>query len=480
MTNCEIILKQQGPLMSSELSLLLVSQFGIVKNTASQAITRDTSIIKIKGFFSSSQSFCFLEEHKEQIDFYDKLLASLFTYGKKYWYCLNALKMCGGIISQKYLECYTNYPIIPLKSHLPFKDVLQKFVEQEILIFNGNRYLLSPKYNKSFTNYAHYTTIEAIKEAVLDNFNSFIKNIGLISFNTGELFPEYGKFRFGFKGVSYVTGIMDGAKNGYVVADILLGHPIYAEDVKFFVDKLNTIKQFEKSSRLIPFLIVDDLDPEALNLLKSNGIVVGFIKELFGEKYAETLIELVAILNNAGASLKKTPEKYLDLINELKTYNKGLANNIKGTLFEFVIGHIHSVKCQNLDLGREIIDKNGNKHEMDVVAIYNDKIVISECKATKSMMNLSVIEKWDGFKLPAFYDWIKGIEVYKEKDIVFEYWSTGGYTVDALARLTHLQASSKRFKIEYFDGDDLKEKAIKMKNKKLKEVIDNFFLKNKI
>ena len=47
MTNCEIILKQQGPLMSSELSSLLVSQFGIVKNTASQAITRDTSIIKI-------------------------------------------------------------------------------------------------------------------------------------------------------------------------------------------------------------------------------------------------------------------------------------------------------------------------------------------------------------------------------------------------------------------------------------------------
>ena len=479
MTNCEIILKQQGPLMSSELASLLVSQFGIIKNTASQTITRDKAIIKIKGFYSSSQSFCFLEEHKEQTDFYDKLLSSLFTNGKKYWYCLNALKMCGGIISQKYLECYTNYPIIPLKSHIPFKEVLQKFIEQEILIFNGDRYLLSPKYNKSFTNYAHYTTIEAIKEAVLDNFNSLVKNIGLISFNTGEFFPEYGKFRFGFKGVSYVTGLMDGAKNGYVVADILIGHPIYEADVKFFVDKLNTIKQFEKSSRLIPFLIVDDLDPEALNLLKSNGIVVGFIKELFGEKYANTLIELVAILNNAGASLKKTPEKYLDLINELKTYNKGLANNIKGTLFEFVVGHIHSVKCQNLDLGREIIDANG-KHETDVVSVYSDKIVISECKATKSKIDLKTIEKWDNIKIPAFYNWVKGIEVYKEKDIIFEYWSTSGFTDEALERLHNLKTTSKRFKVEYYNGDDLKEKAIKMKNKKLKEVVDNFFLKTKV
>ena len=36
------------------------------------------------------------------------------------------------------------------------------------------------------------------------------------------------------------------------------------------------------------FLIVDDIEPKALELLK-NGIVIGFIKELFGEKYAETL-----------------------------------------------------------------------------------------------------------------------------------------------------------------------------------------------
>ena len=151
--------------------------------------------------------------------------------------------------------------------------------------------------------------------------------------------------------------------------------------------------------------------PEALNLLKSNGIVVGFIKELFGEKYVNTLIELVAILNNAGASLKKTPEKYLDLINELKTYNKGLANNIKGTLFEFVIGHIHSVKCQSLDLGREIVDANG-KHETDVVSVYSDRIVISECKATKSKIDLKTIEKWDTIKILAFYNWIKGVEVY--------------------------------------------------------------------
>lgn len=480
MTNCEKILKQKGPMMSGELVAFLVSQNGLVANTASKTIVRDKTVQRITGFYKSGQHFCFLEEHKNQVEFFDCFQESLFNYGKKYWYVLNALKMCGGIISQRYLECYTNYPINPLKSHIPFNVILQRFVEQGILLFNDDCYLLSPKYEKSFTNYAHYSAIEAIKDNILDNFKSLTKNIGLISFKTGELFPEYGKFRFGFKGVSYVSGLMQGNKNGFVVADILLGHPIYENDVKFFIDKLETINKFQKSARLIPILIVDDLDNNALRLLKSKGIVVGFIKELFGEKYANTLIELVKILNNAGASLKQTPEKYLDLIKQLKKYNEGLANNIKGTLFEFVVGHIHSTKCRSLDLGKEIIDKNNRKHETDVVSIYDDKIVISECKATKGQIDIDIIDIWIQEKIPSFFNWIKSIEPYKEKNIVFEYWSISGFTDEALERINHLKNTSKRYKVEYFVGNDVKEKAIEMKNKKLKEVVNDFFLNNKV
>jgi hypothetical protein len=94
--------------------------------------------------------------------------------------------------------------------------------------------------------------------------------------------------------------------------------------------------------------------------------------------------------------------------------------------------------------------------------------------------NLYLHIQWDNIKITAFYKWIKGIEVYKEKDIVFEYWSTSGFTEEALQRLNHLKTTSKRFKVEYFDGNDLKEITKKMKNKKLKEVVDNFFLKTKV
>lgn len=144
-----------------------------------------------------------------------------------------------------------------------------------------------------------------------------------------------------------------------------------------------------------------------------------------------------------------------------------------------MVGHIHSTKCKTIELGKEIFDDNG-KHETDVISNYDDKIVISECKATKAQIDMDTIDIWLQDKIPAFYDWVKSIEPYREKDIVFEYWSISGFTEDALERLNHIKDTSKRFKVEYFNGNDVKERAKQMKNKKLKEVVNDFFLKTKV
>jgi hypothetical protein len=74
----------------------------------------------------------------------------------------------------------------------------------------------------------------------------------------------------------------------------------------------------------------DSLDHEAMMWLKENGVVLGFIKELFGAKYAEILNDLITVLANEGASLANDPNKYLELIAELRKYNDGLLKNIKG------------------------------------------------------------------------------------------------------------------------------------------------------
>ncbi|MFW6272528.1 MAG: hypothetical protein ACOC2U_01960, partial [bacterium] len=328
MTTIEYILQKEGPLISNELAKKLEKNNAITQNTASQHVARNKKIKKIKGFFKSNQSLCYLQMHEGE-ELFKALNNYLFSFGKKYWYCLNAIRLHGGAIERKYLECYTNYPIIPLKKHLPFNKVMQMFVREGILVFSNESYYLPPKFGQPRSNTITNKTIDFIKTDLLSNFDLLTTNIGLISYRSGETFAEYGKFCWAFKGVSTITGLVNNGKPGFLLADIIIGKQLFKDDVSFFVEKLKHVQTFKNAGRLIPFLLVDDLDREALLYLKRHGIVVGFIGELFGQKYADALRELITILENAGASLKKNPDKYLDLINELKKYNEGLVNNIR-------------------------------------------------------------------------------------------------------------------------------------------------------
>ena len=474
MTHIEKILYSKGPLISSELALLLSKKLGVSVNTASQRISRSKNLKKIKGFFVSNQSLIFLEDQYKDGELYDSFSKALQKHGRKYWYCLNAINMHGGIIESKYLECYTNYPILPLKKHFPFKIVMQKFVSNGILLFDRTEYRFAPRFAPLRTSSLSHRTIEVIKEDILIHFHKYLKNCGMISYNSGELFSEHGKFRWSFKGVSYIRGLVSSSNPGFILADILFGREIQKNDVEFFIKKLDHIQSYKNASRVMPFLIVDDLHKDALIELKKNGIVVGFIGELFGEKYAIALRELVSVLNNAGASLKAEPNKYLELIDELKLYNETLIYNIRGTLFEYFVGHLHSKKCKSLDIGREIYEYN-SKHEIDVFAIYDTKVVFAECKATNSRIDFDKIDNWVSVKIPAFRKWLLKQELLKNHKIEFEYWSTGGYTSKAIKNLKSA-SKSKKYNVAFSDGKQIRKKAIAMKNKKLKEAIDNFFL----
>ena len=476
MTSIEKILNEEGPLMSSELARKLEKLESIPYNTASQRVIRNKEISKIKGFFQSGQSLCFLKIHKGE-ELFKCLDKYLFEFGKKYWYCLNAVRLHGGTIERKYLECFTNYPILPLKNHLPFEKVMQLFVQEEILVFSGNFYHLSPKFGQFRASQLSISTIDFIKSDLLSNFELLVKNIGLISFNSAESFAEHGKFRWAFKGVSTITGLVNNGKPGFLLADIIIGTPIYKVDVSFFIEKIKHIQSFNNAGKLIPFMLVDNLDKDALLYLKQHGIVVGLIGELFGQKYAEALRELITILDNAGASLKQTPDKYLDLIKELKKYNEGLVNNIRGTFFEFVVGHIHSVDSNSsIDLGR-VITENGEQHEMDVISNYPDKIIIAECKAVKSKIGIKYIDNWLSKKLPAFKKWFEKQETWKKKKLEFEFWSISGFTDEALKKLDIIVNTSTKFSLKYYQSTEIRDKAKAMNNKKLKEALDDYFLK---
>lgn len=479
MTIIEQILYSQGPMMSGQLSRLVAERESIPENSASQKVRRTKDILKIKGFFTSQQSFCYLEEHKNTVDLFECLSKAMFEHGRKYWYCLNALKLNNGIIPKQELECYTNYPIEKLKGHRPFSDVMSIFINEKIIIYDDECYYLSLAFANISYNSIKSRVISQIKQTVLNDFSKIVKNTGFVSYNTVEFFAEYGKFRWGIKGVSYISGLRNGDKSGYLLADIILGNAFYSNDVEFFVKKIDHVLSFARAPRLIPFLIVDNIDEDALKLLKSKGVVVGFIGELFGQKYSNALIELVGMLNNIGASMQQTPEKFINLISELEIYNKTLVNNIKGSLFEFFVGHIVQRKYPNIDPGRIIYGEKG-KCEIDIFAYNSDSVIIIECKATKSAIGEDEIRKWQREVIPLVQAYIKTQHILVEKNIIFEYWSISGFTNEAKLRLEQFKKNATVFTVDYYDTEGIKTHVDNLKNKTLSTTLQNYFIKSNL
>ncbi len=481
MTPIEYILLDNGPMISSELARKLAKTESISINTASQRVSREPNLERLDGFFKSNQQLLFLPKQEENGEVLKLLAQQMELYGKKYWFTLNAIRYHAGSISRVFLETYANYPIKPLVSHVTFDEVMQRFVTENILVYGLNNYSFSPRLRYKGLNHFLSNTLETIKLNVLDNFKSQAQNIGLVSFDSGELFAEYGNFRWAFKGVCPLKGLKNGLSFGFVLADILLGRPTYKKDIEFFIKKIATVQSFRNASRILPVLLVDSLDKDALMTLKEKGVIIGFIKELFGTKYAETLNDLITILTNAAASLAKNPNKYLELIAELRKYNDGLLKNIKGALFEYVAGHYYIFKGASINMGWEIFENNA-LHEMDVMAIFGDRVIVAECKGRISPTPIEDVNNWIRKKVPAFRVWLEKQEINRNKKMEFEYWSSAGYTEDALNRIEDIRAEQqqKKHAVVFLEPKEIMERAKEMKNKKLQNELNTFFFSSNV
>ena len=155
---------------------------------------------------------------------------------------------------------------------------------------------------------------------------------------------------------------------GFIVADILIGNVVNENEIEFFINKIKALKFQQNLAKFIPFLIVESIDTKALNSLKAQGVVIGFVNELFGEKYKDLLNSLIGLVTNAGAILKKNPEAYLDLIRKLNKLVDGKTNNLRGDLFELAVGYYQGRVCNTIDIGK-LINYQGLQREIDVFRI---------------------------------------------------------------------------------------------------------------
>lgn len=469
-------LLSNGPTLSGD----LISHFqkdGLSSEAIRKRLSRISDpIYKIQGFFKDNQTFLYHIDHYNDDRFYDSLRNALKNSAKRYFAIITALEYHNGYIRKEHLASFSFSPINNLKSHKRFSSVISDLIKLKIVLEENEYYKLSERIsNRTSNNFNYYKAVELSKEVICNQFYNYSRSIGLVSYEKGKFNSEFAKFQFCFTAPSYITGIVKyGTKiqPAFVIADVLLGNRNDENSIDFFLQKVQIIKT-QTSSSFLPFLITDTLTQEAFKKLKENGIIIGLVNKLFGEEYEELLKSLISVVTNAGTILKTNPDAYLHLLLQLNKLVDGKTNNLRGDLFELAVGYYYSNLCQSLDIGKKV-SYQGNYKEVDVYATFQEKFTVCECKAYKTKIDVNIVENWLSNKIAFIY---KGIREYNfDKEIIFEFWSTSGFTDDAIQFLKDKQQNLRKYKIEFYSEKEILDKAKQSKANKIVDIMREYFI----
>jgi hypothetical protein len=85
------------------------------------------------------------------------------------------------------------------------------------------------------------------------------------------------------------------------------------------------------------------------------------------------------------------------------------------------------------------------------------------------------VESWLTIKVPFFYQAIR--EYNFDNDVVFEFWSTSGFTDAAIEFLTENQKKLKKYSIQFYSEKEILAKARGSKANKIVEIMREYFIK---
>lgn len=483
MTYIEKYIKNKGGILSGDLARYIEKKEGITNEAARKRVQRlNSPIHKIAGLFSDKKVFVYHSDNFQNQDYFSDLVEAFKTDGKRCYSIISAINYHHGLVPIDELANYSISPVNSIKGHMKFSSVIE-LLKKHNLIRETN----SGEYGLNFSvaeqlnpNIRHIKGIQLSKRLVIQQFETWSKNIGLVSFKKGKNNNIVGGFQFAFTAPTYIDGLVGYAnkfkKPGFLVADILIGNVTNENTVSYFLRKIAAIKASNPSLKLLPVLMVDGISSEGLNQLKSKGVLVASIKELFGKEYSELLKNIINTVTNAGAILKTEPEKYLQLMDKLTKLIDGKTNNLRGDLFELAVGFYFSKYSQSLDIGKRVPVPGSNRtREIDVLARNENEICIVGCKGYNYPVDTDYIEIYLSEKIKEIRGWLA--VSHSDKRHRFEIWSTGGYTKEALVLLKETKDKVRKFDFDYLDQKDIKERANKLNSEKFKEILRDYYLK---
>ncbi len=486
------LLKKNAPCLTMDLISALVEN-GYTAAAARKSIQRALGGYKrLAGVrFEKNARFIYLDEQYGDIRFWEKLEEAFYKAGKSYWSTIVSLKARGGIAPIDLFPRIAGTPQFR-KRHLSPSIILERLLEINLLeeVRIGERDYISFKpHSFSIDDLALSRANELAEKIALSAVKDWARKIGFGSYNQFSIRydvnpPVVSGVRWDITAPSYVrplVSVRNGkAVSGFFVCDINLRDIIEKDEAEAFVRKCVSAAAPQKVGPIMPMIIGHAFAPDAFRLLKGKGILAVTLKNLFGKEIADALEELVQMLTDLGSSIAKNPDRLTTMMSRLSAI-EGAVGNMRGALFELVIGSIvQDVEGGYLKTGEKVKDSKSNKSaEIDVQLDYFDKeeVLVIECKSKNPNARVSEVDikKWYDNRVPLIYSILSKKNNYHGKHFHFEFWSNGQFTDSGLHWLKQQKTNMTGYTIGWKEGNALKIYARKLKNGYLMNTLNDHY-----
>lgn len=496
----EDILKAEGPCLSSRVSQLLEAD-GVAPATARKRIERAGGMVRklTRLPFPKGVRFMYLEDQRGSRTFWNALVRDIAVAGPAYAAALSAIGARGGAVPERHFPILCGSPISQT-GQLSAATVLQRLQGAELLHRTetvGIGAVISLK-DSIWLNAQDDAAMMArlrTEDVLLNAVTDWARKLGMASYDkirtrdAGEGPPRVGTFMWDLTGPSYLRPMVRRAVDGkpvpgFLVADVVAGQTLDENAVAAFVRKCTLVGSLKKVPPVFPMLVGDAFTREAFRLGRSHGVMTATPELLFGREVAEGLASLLHTLTKAAAIAVEKPEVVDALFNSLGRI-EGAAGNLRGDLFEMLVGHcVVKLDHGSIDIGKKIIDpKSGRGAEIDVFRVRDYQEVWSyECKARAPTQatTLADIETWLTDKVPRIQNWATREERFQGCKFHYEFWTCGTFAPDALQRLAAAKADTSRYQIGWRDGAEVRQYAARLKPKAVLDMLDRHFFNHPI
>lgn len=442
--------------------------------------------------FARGSRFIYLDHQFGTEEYWDALIRAIDTANPAYAAALNGLRSRGGIIPSDHFDIISGSPLRQSRQ-LPSSAVLQGLisvglVKRQVLAGVGEFIYLAGKDVTDVSGVSKNLHPRLVTEKVLlEAMRTWVGRMNLASPKVTTIrddtpAPQFATFRFDLSGPSYVRPLVRIRKGkalpGFLVADVVVGRELTEGHISPFLRKCTLLSHLRKIRPFLPILAADSFTPAALRACRGRGIMAITPDTLFGRDVARGLAELLETMSNAAAIAAAAPERLEDLFGRLGKI-EGAAGNLRGALFELVVGHmVRSIEGGSIDIGVLVRNPEDQRYaEIDVRHVKEREVSLYECRGHQptTRVRLAAVQTWLEQKVPTIYGALRQAGRFEDSRFRFEYWSCGTFDDDALATLADAKRRTRRYSIDWKDRTAIETYAGKLQAPGVRKILNEHY-----